>query len=181
MSANRTLISLALFCVAAGAARLWVGGQHSDYDEGFTSHKKAYQVIFETVQDLSLRRSEIILGEEESSFMGYISGQARRAHIGTVTINPNTKPKGNQFLDTTMTVSTEDKSSGFARSAIAGFLYNVEAVKRSMKFRTTNLKISAANPSDKRGRPVKKGAEREDLWRIDNLVFKRRMPADKKR
>jgi len=181
MSGNRTLLFLIALCLAAAGARTWIGGEHSDYEQGFVTHKKAYQDIYKTAQDLSLRRGQVIFGEAESSFMGYISGQARDAYMGTVTINPNTKPKGNQYLDTTMTVSSENKGAGFTRNALAGFLFNVESVKKSMKFRTTNLKISSANPGDKRGRPVKKGAEREDIWRLDNLVFKRRMPTEKKR
>ncbi len=178
MSNKSTLILLVVLTVLAGGFRWFMQTQHGEYESGLSRHKKTYTEIRGMVDDLRDRRKQVILGDAQEFILGYLNEQAGRVHIGQINAPEKKSPKTN-YTDHNFVVEFEKGKEAMSRQALAGFMFNVESQKRAMRLRTTGLKIRPDTGDRRMSKGVPKGADRADIWRVDNLAFTRRLPREK--
>jgi len=178
MSNKSTLMLLVFMTLASGGFRWMMQMQHSDYDSGLSRHKNTYKDIRSMVDDLRDRRKQVILGDAQEFILGYLNEQAGRVHIGQVNA-PEKESRKNNYTDFNFVVEFEKGKESMSRQALAGFMFNVESQKRTMRMRTTGLKMRPDTGDRRMSKGVAKGGDRDDIWRVDNLAFTRRLPRDK--
>ncbi len=173
MSNRQTLMLLVVLTVLAGVGRSLAAARLSRYQEALNSHKKSYQFIAETASDLAYRRSKVAAADTEKGYQTHFQNQAFTAHMGSLTVQTQEKPQQN-YVDKIFTITFEGDDKRFRRQQIVNFLYNSELLMPRM--RTTVLTIQPAGPQGGRRRRtgVAPGVDREDYWRIGQLLFVQR-------
>jgi len=178
MNKHSTLWILVVLCLASAGFRWKMGTVHEDYDDGLFRHQESYRSIRGMVDDVSARRRQVIMGDAQEFILGYLNDQARRVHLGQV--NAPEKQRGKSlFTDHEFRIEFETGKDVVSREALAGFLFNVESQKRTMRLRTTHLKVRPDTGDPRMRRGVAKGADRGDSWKVDELAFTRRLPREK--
>lgn len=177
MNGNRTLALLLALTVVAGVARIWV---HRDYRGKVEARDRSldqYRELWETVDDLEVRLQRTTAAKTESETLVHFQRQALRARMGTVNTTTRERPKAT-WVDKIFTIEFEAEVPRFRREQIVNFLHNSENLIPRM--RSTRLAVRPAT-GDRRRKQIPPGAEREDLWRVDELQFTQRSLARKDR
>ncbi len=173
MSNRQILLLLVILTAGAAGGRQWAKGYHDLWDEALVDHKKRYVSIIENALEVKERRDPVLeVAAGNSSYQSQLQQFAvESSSLGNITVKPQGDPDG----DLRLTVEFEDPEHRYDRSQLASFLYNAEG--RIPRLRTTQFTIRPAG-SGGRGK-VKTGAEREDTWHVDRLIFTKRSPTQR--
>ncbi|MBT3340357.1 MAG: hypothetical protein HOM34_09935 [Planctomycetes bacterium] len=175
MSTRQTLYLLMVLVAAALGGRFWAVGNYERWENALSTHKEKDKQIFESVEDLVVRRSKFSIADGEQGFLTHFQKQAHNARMGSVTTKPKSRERSG-WVDKTFTIEFEKEDARFRRSQIVNFLFNAEGLVPRM--RTTSLSLRPAS-GGKRSKQIPSGAEREDDWRITDLVLTQRSPRSK--
>ncbi len=177
MNNVRSLYLLMALAVFATGGRFWAQSSLQTWEDAVDNHERQWEKIWTTCEELAARRDKAPKGSEEQSFRLHFQNQAYTAHMGTIEVQKRTSNR-NDFEDLIFTIDFQDEDALFDRQKLRLFLFNSELLYPRM--RTTGLAIQAAAPGG-RGRALPTGSDRDDLWKVTKLEFKRRSPtADEK-
>ncbi len=174
MSNRRTLMILVGLTVIAGGGRFWAANYFKTWDQAYKNHKQKYVEIKELAGDVQARRASARYGLGESSAQSAIQEKAGNSSLGHVSAKPIGRNKNPDEGDFMLAIDFEDPEHRFSRNAIGTFLFNCEV--DVPRLRTQKLVI---RPAGEGNRKVRTGADRDDLWRVDNLTFLKRSPTKK--
>ena len=178
MSPRSELVILGLLALGALCARFWAVSNLEGHRAAKRTHEKHYQFILETVDDLSLRRENLSLADDQQGFSSHFSAiGVEKANTGQVTTQPNKRNAKRNFQDTVLTIKFEEEDPRFSREQLWVFLYNGENPKLIPRMRSTRFHISPAYGESVR-REVPKGVDRSDLWRVREMAFTQRNPIE---
>ena len=145
--------------IQANGAALAKGGRYEDLTRRVQQSARTYtQLVRE-------RDAEGLVGQENPE--SYIRKAAFHvsAQLGEVNITPIDRPRGN-FVDHTYRIVPADKEAEFSRTAVANFLYMLEA--DSHRVRVTDLGIQVAGVGRRDPAAIPK-----DRWSFDVEVTTR--------
>ncbi|MBC8404142.1 MAG: hypothetical protein HQ519_07150 [Planctomycetes bacterium] len=171
MSNRRTMMILLGLTVLAGGGRFWANSYFQTWDEGYKNHKQRYVEIKELAAEVKERRDSAVYGLGDSSVQSAIQESAGRSALGHVNTKPQGRNRNPDEGDFVLAVEFEDPEHRFTRNAIGTFLFNCEV--NVPRLRTKKLVI---RPAGEGSRKVRSGTDRDDLWRVDSLVFIKRSP-----
>lgn len=174
MSNRRTMMILLGLTIAAGGGRFWATSYYQTWDTAYKNHKTKYVEIKELASEVQARRSSAVYGLGDSSAQSAIQEKAGQSSLGMVNAKPVGRNRNPDEGDFVLLVEFEDPEHAFSRNAIGTFLFNCEV--DVPRLRTKKLVI---RPAGEGNRKVRTGADRADLWRIDNLTFIKRSPTKK--
>ncbi|PCJ52502.1 MAG: hypothetical protein COA70_12195 [Planctomycetota bacterium] len=171
---NRTTLYLLMgLALAAVAGRFWSVSYRSDWDSALENHKRSYKIIWETSDDLAVRRENAPKSNEEFYFRAHFQAQAYDpAQMGTIDVKMRERSQKN-YEDKIFEIEFQEGDAGFRRDQMRAFLFNSELLMP--RVRTTTLNLQPVS-QDGRGRKLDTGVEREDLWKITKLNFRQRSP-----
>lgn len=169
MSNTRILYVLIFLALAATIGRWWMQGYREDWEGAVDKHKRAWETIWTTAEQLAVRR-EKAPGDAANTFRTHFQTQAFAAHMGTIEVQQRRQER-NAYEDLVFDITPQDTESTFDRQQLRLFLFNSEV--EFPRIRTTSFGIQ---PVPRTGRTVPTGAEREDRWRITKLEFRHRTP-----
>lgn len=179
MNNRSTLYMLMVLAALAFGGRYWSQKHLSSWEESVTRGQSRYKAIWETSDDLALRREKAPKGTDDQSFRKHFQAQAFGARMGNLDIKtdrPRQTRAGGE--DRTFTIVFDEETGGaFTRAQLRFFLFNSELL--FPRLRCTSLAVSP-NPPDRRSRGVDPGLDREDIWRVTKLQFKQRSPVVQK-
>ena len=175
MNNRSTLYLLMALAALAFGGRFWsqsyLGGWEDAVDRGQTR----YKTIWETADDLALRREKAPKGTDDQSFRKHFQAQAFGARMGNLDVKTD-RPRATRAggEDRTFTiVFDEETGSAFTRAQLRYFLFNSELLFPRLRCTAFSL---APNPPDRRSRAIDPGLDREDVWRVSKMQFKQRSP-----
>jgi hypothetical protein len=179
MNNRSTMYMLMVLAALAFGGRFWSQKHLSNWEESVTRGQSRYKVIWETSDDLALRREKAPKGTDDQSFRKHFQAQAFGARMGNLDIKtdrPRQTRAGGE--DRTFTIVFDEETGGaFTRAQLRYFLFNSELL--FPRLRCTALSLSP-NPPDRRSRGIDPGLDREDIWRVTKLQFKQRSPVVQK-
>lgn len=179
MNNRSTMYMLMVLAALAFGGRFWSQKHLSNWEESVTRGQGRYKVIWETSDDLALRREKAPKGTDDQSFRKHFQAQAFGARMGNLDIKtdrPRQTRAGGE--DRTFTIVFDEETGGaFTRAQLRYFLFNSELL--FPRLRCTALALSP-NPPDRRSRGIDPGLDREDIWRVTKLQFKQRSPVVQK-
>jgi len=169
---NRTTLYLLMgLALAAIGGRFWSISNRSSWKAAMDNHQRLYKLIWETTDDLAVRRENAPKSNEEFYFRAHFQAQAYDpAQMGTINVKMRERPQKN-YEDKIFEIEFEEGDSGFRRDQMRAFLFNSELFMP--RVRTTVLNLQPIAPQG-RGRKIDSGVEREDLWKITKLEFRQR-------
>ena len=134
----------------------------------------------ETTEELRDRRSKYALADDEQGYLEHFQTRAYGAEMGTVNPVPNTRTR-NTYTDKIFTLEfLESENPRFVRGQIVNMIYNSENLLPRM--RCTTLKVTPAPAGTTRSRRgVPPGEDRDDVWKVDTMVFTQRTPTARER
>lgn len=175
---NRTTLYLLMgLAVAAIGGRLWSTHHLETWQSSLSEHERRYKVIYETTDDLAVRRENAPKGSDDVYFRQHFQNQAFRAQMGTIDVTVRSRSQKNHE-DKIFEVDFAVGEDGFRRDQLRTFLFNSELLMP--RVRTTILQLKPRGPKG-RGRGIDPGVEREDIWKIDKLEFRQRSPVAQKK
>jgi hypothetical protein len=169
MSNKRTLIILLLLVAVTGAGRYWAQTYRADWDTGFQRHSALFRSVVGQAREVAARREAAVYGLGDSSYQTQIQEFAGNSRLGNITVRPSGNAEQGDYR---MTVEIEDNDHRYGRNQIFTFLYNCEVM--IPRVRTTMLKMRPAGDSG--SRKLDPGSDREDLWKVEQLIFLKRSP-----
>lgn len=168
MSNRRTLIILVILVSLTGAGRFWAKSHRETWDAGFDRHASLFKSVIEQAREVSARREAAVYGLGDSSYQTQIQEFAGRSRLGNITV----RPRGNAEVgDYILMVDIENPDHRYGRNQIFTFLYNCEVM--IPRVRTTSLSI---RPAAEGTRKLVPGADRDDLWKVEQVTFTKRSP-----
>ena len=174
---NRTTLYLLMgLATAAVGGRTWSVQYLKGWDQALLDHQRRYKLVWETSDDLSVRREKAPKGTDDVYFRQHFQNQAFAAQMGSIDVKVRPRPQKN-FEDKIFEVKFSLGDDGFRRDQLRTFLYNSELLLP--RVRTTILNIRPLGPGG-RGRSIDPGVEREDTWKVTKLEFRQRSPVVKK-
>lgn len=176
---NRTTLYLLMGLAAAAiCGRFWSMSYLKDWDQALQNHQRSYKIVWESVDDLSVRRENAPKSNEEFYFRAHFQAQAYDpAQMGTINVNMRERPQKNHE-DKIFEIEFQEGDGGFRRDQMRAFLFNSELLMP--RVRTTILNLQPVSQGG-RGRKIDTGVDREDLWKITKLEFRQRSPVAAKR
>jgi len=175
---NRTTLYLLMgLALAAIGGRYWSVSYRSSWETAFLNHQRSYKIIWETSDDLAIRRENAPKSNEEFYFRAHFQAQAYDpAQMGTINVKMRERPQKN-YEDKIFEIEFQEGDAGFRRDQMRAFLFNSELLMP--RVRTTILNLQPVSQGG-RGRKLDTGVEREDLWKITKLEFRQRSPVAKR-
>jgi len=174
---NRTTLYLLMgLAVAAVGGRMWSNHYLDTWRTSLTEHERRYKVIYETTDDLEVRREKAPKGSDDIYFRQHFQNQAFQAQMGSIDVNVRSRSQKNSE-DKIFEVDFAVGEDGFRRDQLRTFLFNSELLMP--RVRTTILNLKPRGPKG-RSRGLDAGVEREDIWKIDKLEFRQRSPVAQK-
>ncbi|HEX9795029.1 MAG TPA: hypothetical protein VGC54_13685 [Planctomycetota bacterium] len=174
MNGRQTLMLLGILVVAAAIGRWWVSSQLDQNTVACSAGRKQLETVYTMVDELSDRLASSNVSKDESAVLRHFQERAIDAYMGTVNPKTRTSPQ-RTYLDRIYTIDFEKEAPEFKRTQIVNFLWNAELVPR---MRCTTLVLRPASPGDNRRRQLPAGAERPDVWQIEELIFTQRSPVE---
>ncbi len=175
MNNRQTLYLLMVLVAVALGGRFWSVGNYERWNTALALHKAKDKQVFETVEDLIVRRGKFSIADGEQGFLAHFQKQAHNARMGSVATKPKSRERSG-WVDKTFTIEFEKEDARFRRSQIVNFLFNAEGLVPRM--RTTSLSLRPAS-GGKRSKSIPSGSAREDDWKITDLVLTQRSPRSK--
>lgn len=171
---NRTTLYLLMgLAVAALGGRMWSISHLDGWRTSLVEHERRYKAIYETADDLSLRREKAPKGSDDVYFRSHFGRQAQAtANMGGIDVGVRSRSQKN-FEDKIFEIEFANGEDGFRRDQLRTFLFNSELLMP--RVRTTILNLKPRGPKG-RSRGIDPGVEREDIWKIDKLEFRQRSP-----
>lgn len=176
MSNRTTLYLLMILAVAAVGLQIWSTSSLKTWDDALAIHEAKYKTIFETCDDLRIRREEAPKGSADNSFRLHFQRQAHKAHMGDINVSVNPLAAKKTFADTRFEVEFLKGENGFSRPSLRTFLFLAE--QKYPRIRATAINIRPIGGSG-RSRGIEPGVDREDVWEVTKMEFRQRTPVAK--
>lgn len=176
MSNRTTLYLLMVLAAAAVGLQMWSTSSLKAWDEAMLIHQAKYKTIFETCDDLRVRREEAPKGSADNSFRLHFQRQAHKAHMGDINVSVHPLAAKKTHVDTRFEVEFLKGDDGFSRPSLRTFLFRAE--QKYPRIRTTAFNIRPIGGSG-RSRGIDPGIEREDIWEVTKMEFRQRTPVAK--
>ena len=176
MSNRTTLYLLMILAAAAVGMQLWSNSSLKTWDESLAIHKARYKTIWETCDDLTMRREDAPKGTADNSFRMHFQRQAHKAHMGDINVSVNPLAAKQNYADTRFEIDFHKGDEGFQRASLRTFLFRAEQLYP--RIRTTAFNIRPIGGTG-RSRGIDPGVERDDIWEITKMEFRQRTPVAK--
>ena len=170
MSNTRILYLLIFLALGASVGRFWMQNHRRNWEQAVEDHKRAWEKIWVTSEELAVRRDKAPKGDANTRFRTHFQTEAFAAHMGTIEMQQRRQQR-NTFEDQVFDIAPQEADATFDRQQLRLFLFNSEL--KFPRMRTTAFGIQ---PVPRTGRSVPTGADRDDRWRITKLEFRHRTP-----
>lgn len=174
---NRTTLYLLMGLAAAAiGGRIWSNHYLESWDTALLDHQRRYKNIWETSDNIAVRREKAPKGSDDVYFRQHFQTQAFGAQMGSIdlTVRPRTQKN---YEDKIFEVKFSNMDDGFRRDQLRTFLFNSELLLP--RVRTTILNLQPQGEKG-RARSVDPGVDREDYWKVTKLEFRQRSPVAQK-